>query len=525
MRHFNKLLNFFSSVYNNNSKFHHSTLGYLKIFFERNNKLKSTFSTLGNVFRNSKWSDLKVQNIKNSFIKSWSNYFVVVLLVTIMTFSLFSIYKGNALTLYVPLLGDFYEILSFSWTHVEDLLKASLLISLSLISHLKSTLFRGSYVKQDYLFNHSNVSTPSLNSTKNVPNHNFNLADTELNTYTSTEIMYNLARASKSVATDSSFSDTSSLAPTNYLVTSFNKDLCILESGCNNRLSRIYTLSDLEHNYTLTPQVTSFIQQFSTDSTQLNRIGGYNTALALTNLNTTGGLVGAKQDRWLLRNSLLSENLVLNSNAFTQSKKLIGVNFLNSELASKNVWNSTKLHSLPSATTNSFIANLQDLFNNQSIVAKQTQSLNSLDPNLNNFEFFENSRMWLVKKYFFTNQLKHNPLNLTITLNTYNTNQVSTHSSQKLNLFLNLYNQNLENQLSFLTLVSSVVNSTSNYKHLKYTYDLHNSNNDFDILRSNNLVFINKLTHSTSDENFRYYTSLVQSGLSNLDIDNLTYRQ
>ena len=38
----------------NNSRLKHSTLGFLKIFFERNNKFNDTFSNLGNVFKNSK---------------------------------------------------------------------------------------------------------------------------------------------------------------------------------------------------------------------------------------------------------------------------------------------------------------------------------------------------------------------------------------------------------------------------------------------------------------------------------------
>ena len=57
------------SSYMNNNKLKNYPNSILKLFFERNNKNVSTFSKLGNVFRNSKWSDLKIHNIKSSFIK------------------------------------------------------------------------------------------------------------------------------------------------------------------------------------------------------------------------------------------------------------------------------------------------------------------------------------------------------------------------------------------------------------------------------------------------------------------------
>jgi hypothetical protein len=42
---------------------------FLKIFFERNNKTDSTVASFGNVFKNSKWTNLQTQNVKKSHIK------------------------------------------------------------------------------------------------------------------------------------------------------------------------------------------------------------------------------------------------------------------------------------------------------------------------------------------------------------------------------------------------------------------------------------------------------------------------
>ena len=71
----------------NNSRLKHSTLGFLKIFFEKNNKFNDTFSNLGNVFKNSKWSDFKTQNIKNNLVTQYFYlWFLIILLISFLFF-------------------------------------------------------------------------------------------------------------------------------------------------------------------------------------------------------------------------------------------------------------------------------------------------------------------------------------------------------------------------------------------------------------------------------------------------------
>jgi hypothetical protein len=252
----------------------------------------------------------------------------------------------------------------------------------------------------------------------------------------------------------------------------------------------------------------TFIHQFDTESSNLNKINTYNTALSVTNLNTQDALRSAKQDRWLVRNSLLSENLILNSNAFTQSKKLLGINFLSSDAASKNVWNSAKLSSLDTSSTTNFISNLQELFSNQPLRNDQLSQLNSTNPNLDNFNFFENSRMWLVKKYYFTNQLKNNLTQASPLVVNCNTVSVLSTNNHKYTLFLNLYNQSPQSQLNYLSLCVEPLRTTSDSALITGIYDFYINAGDSDVLKSNNLSFLNKLTHSTSTEGLKYYTTL-----------------
>ena len=76
-----KLLNYFISTYINNSKLNNSTNSHLKIFWDKNTKKQVRFiSSLGNVFRNSKWSDFKVQNVKQMFFNQYSLILVVIIL-------------------------------------------------------------------------------------------------------------------------------------------------------------------------------------------------------------------------------------------------------------------------------------------------------------------------------------------------------------------------------------------------------------------------------------------------------------
>jgi hypothetical protein len=60
---------------------------------------------------------------------------------------------------------------------------------------------------------------------------------------------------------------------------------------------KLLTMSKIEYGYTTTSQQATFIQQFDTESSNLNKISSYDTALAVTNLNTQNALQNAKQDR------------------------------------------------------------------------------------------------------------------------------------------------------------------------------------------------------------------------------------
>jgi hypothetical protein len=337
MKYVDRLLNYFTSSYLNNTRFHHSTLGHLKIFFERNNKIKSTFNSLGNVFRNSKWSDLKVQNIKTSLIKSWTVYFASLIIILILFTSFLGTYYGNALCGYFPFLGEIYETLSFAWTSLEDFAKGLIIAVYSVCSSLKSHIMAKIHSKQEYIssvFKSKTVEEP----TYVLPYLNIVLSENAAKNHAPIEMLYRMAHTTDRLG---------HLKPAPCLP--LDTDLYHYDSwNINECLSSdfvpfweekpVFNLLSTEAGYALLPKEVLEIHQLDIESANFNKITAYNTALSLTGLNTQNGLKSSKEDRWLLRNSLLSESLILNSNSFTQSKKLLGINFLSSDSASKNVW-------------------------------------------------------------------------------------------------------------------------------------------------------------------------------------------
>ena len=69
----------------------------------------------------------------------------------------------------------------------------------------------------------------------------------------------------------------------------------------------------------------------------LQNLNNQRFGIILNNLNIYNNLTQSKQDRWLLKNSLLSNSSTVDLNAFTQTKKLLGMNLFESSNTSRNI--------------------------------------------------------------------------------------------------------------------------------------------------------------------------------------------
>ena len=81
----------------------------------------------------------------------------------------------------------------------------------------------------------------------------------------------------------------------------------------------------------------SNLKTYTLDLGMIQRAGSFNTSATLSNFNIYTNLGQSKQDRWLLRNSLLANSSSVDANAYTQTKKLLGTAVLDSKSTSSNI--------------------------------------------------------------------------------------------------------------------------------------------------------------------------------------------
>ena len=146
MGYFEKTLNKITSSFFNNSKLKNNALQSLRLLFERNNKFYDSVSNIGNVFRNSKWSDLKVQNIKSSFIGPKASRSVIVTLVVLIVTCIVELGHQHNTLPYIPLLGPIIEqaylLLNQLYDYVLVLLVALYYTVKGLESYIKNQVER-----------------------------------------------------------------------------------------------------------------------------------------------------------------------------------------------------------------------------------------------------------------------------------------------------------------------------------------------------------------------------------------------
>jgi hypothetical protein len=202
---------------------------------------------------------------------------------------------------------------------------------------------------------------------------------------------------------------------------------------------------------------------------------------------------------------LLAENVTLGAKGLTQSKKLLGFNTLHSDVNARNVWVSSKLNALTANTSSSVLQGISDIFSNNSVSTNELSLRGYLNPSIQNFNFFENSRMWLIMQYSLNSQLRSNLSRVeTFPVNT------SLKATQSLSndLALNdiLLIDTLRNFSLLLVANQSAVSSTF----LNYANPQGNPaqlfTGDLNMLQSTNTSFVNKLTGSTSTTDLVYYS-------------------
>jgi len=130
----------------------------------------------------------------------------------------------------------------------------------------------------------------------------------------------------------------------------------------------------------------------------------------------------AKWNRWLYKYSILHRRFLRNSHKITLTKKLFASGFYNNQFFNRNTWNTAHVKSID----NTFIHNLssiyyKNLFQSTSTLNWQSQTLNSTHAfstkkNITFFSFYENSYLWVAKRFYSFNTIPSNFINSTLSV-------------------------------------------------------------------------------------------------------------
>lgn len=531
LRYFEKLTNYFVSNYTNSPKFNSSYLSYLRVFFERNNKIRTTFSSLGNVFRNSKWSDLKVQNIKTSLITNWLSFTFVLLTLLVLLLSFFGTSTLSSYVLGWSFLSDILDTWHYLWVqlvHAVSLVWVQLWLTsaafkFTLLNYLNFN--KSQLAPQNRYYTSSSINAPA---TPQLPISQALISSTRGDSTNLTEVCYHLSRTMGSIASVST--DARPLYTPKAHNPIFNDIRTLLPEAVEG-----YALSTLDWrptstsqsavSYVLTPNTVtdwsgtpigyavgldklSNLKAYTLDLNMIQRAGPFNSTATLSNFNIYTNLGQSKQDRWLLRNSLLANSSSVDANAYTQTKKLLGTTALDSKSTSANIWSSAKMSTLTQYSELSHLSSMQGLTAgfNGTVSGNVSQLLATLPSDLDSVNFFESSRMWTTKKYFFLNQLQSNIVQVS-TAPRIEAAKSNTNSLQILNIFTSLNNQDVYTQLNALAVSSLENNSTSSNKSSNLLAGTNYTTlGDVDLLKSLNLCILDKVTSSALQQGLGTFT-------------------
>lgn len=293
-------------------KVNNNIASYLKIFFERSNKLNNTVTSFGNVFKNSKWSDFQTQNIKKSFGKDW----FLLAITPLLCLTLFYYFKFLPLVqvfvfvhvlkqMFFDVVYDFYYLLLYFFLQQSFFFQ-------------KST----QHTKQNPL-THLNQPTSELFTAAPV----FGIQNVKTSPQMNSQVQLVL-KTSKSLDLTAPSAAPTGSTTINQLLLQPNSSTT--EGLLHNVNSVEYVLSDkLNVNFS---GLINFSTQHNPSSVKfLNKNPYLNDYLTSQLLNST------KQYRWLTKNFLNTSNLTTNSHKITQSKLLISNNLLDTDKLKKNI--------------------------------------------------------------------------------------------------------------------------------------------------------------------------------------------
>lgn len=383
----------------------------LRIFFERANKTTNVVSWLGNVYRNSKWSSLSLQNIKLSFRLQMFVLYTFFFLVILLNYFLF--HNFNALAYFLGKPANLWYIIQDGLSYTSLLLLSCIYVFIQ-----KLDLLFSNFVPNFFLSVGNNELDKKLNNVVLRKSHKLVLDNTnqfqkvDLNDKGMLLLALNLKKASYYLSlVNFQYSnvffkphkDFSKLD--NIMITTLNEFwlkfyFLTLNTYKLDIASNLTRISKNEDFYKLQSNKFNYVSYSSLYMDSLFRLNfkPYQTSI----LNLYKNLNLSKQNRWLWKTSLLSDKNTMDFNKITHIKKLVDNNNSNVFALKANIWSSNKL-----VSNSNFLKLSQSLadFEMNDLPTSFNLGSKTSSSSLNNYE---SSLFWVVKRFSFTQLMFHN---------------------------------------------------------------------------------------------------------------------
>ena len=376
-------------------------LSTTRIFFERTTKNSHSLQALGNVYRNSKWSDLHVFNIKEGAFLQFKNIFVLLLsMFILLSISLRFNLQWSGLFIF-----NFNELLFY----IKDLISSWALFFFYTISltFLKITFVFTKNFQSGVLYNTNTLENKNKFFTKSKNNNTLDFSISTSSSDNSDVLLSSLylqkvikylhlssandQNVSTSCSSDSRFLNLYNVFKgdvnnVDYLIFFTNKNKFNLRNG---ELGNFTNKDKLFYDCVNESQIFN-VRHFKLNNNILKSLPfmfqkEFNSVIK-QNLNL------GRENRWLMKNSLLSYDIITKTLSTTHVKKLYGNAQFGANSAGSNIWASNRLGDS---------SNLQAANNVSSGVvnALNTNMLNK--SSLLHLDNLEESFLWLVKRFKF----------------------------------------------------------------------------------------------------------------------------
>ena len=406
--YFNKYIDFIMRKFYSNARYTSSFFYTLKFFFEKNTKTLNVVAKLGNVYRSSKWVDLRMQNIKAPVLPRFLALFGFIMLIIVLSY------------MEVPFISTFLASVAKSVLFVIDMLYYSWVMLVSFfytcVAYVRRNICVYITLSKPY-----SSEAPVVYNTQTV-NGNFHTSGVPFTSYTSKiyrhgnkfvpTVLWNFYKSSESLALmaqshftfDKVFNPTSPLLKissqqslTQFTSLNLHQDT----NRFNQKIASDTALNTMPYikNYEsefygvdlpLSVNLIRSVYSYSPSSNSFSRIGVNTERTLMFNHSINATL--ARENRWLWKSNVFSNTSSSSLNAVSKLKKFINNPVFSSSLLNKNLWLSSK------ASENIDIQSL-NLLDTAQQSSRELKTISGGRGDYHNINFMEDSMLWSLNRF------------------------------------------------------------------------------------------------------------------------------